>query len=580
MELEDYWGIGPKTRERLESELGTEAAIEAIESADARALTDAGLSRGRATRILRRAGGDDCMEVLATRDARSVYKDLLDLASEAALTRGAEDRIRVLTPLRSREAMEERLDAVMEAADSWSGVEAGVRETVVEAFEEYDEARGGDRAAVAVALRLREVGLTDGVFSTIAGLDVDGLEEAAEALSALDDGGVRDGVDDRLDRLRTSASEIEDLEGSAFDVLETIRQQGVGGTEELREALVGYLSRETGVSVDEIRRATPEEAADAADFVGETLRDLAGDLREQAETRQAEVREDLEASIGDAREDVDKAVKAVDDLALYLSLARFAIEYDLTRPRYREERTLAVKNARNLGLAASGEEIQPVDYALGDHGLDLPAGDRVAVLTGANSGGKTTLLETLCSVVVLASMGLPVPADSAEVRIPDAIVFHRRHASFNAGVLESTLRSIVPPLSGEGRTIMLVDEFEAITEPGSAADLLHGLLVLTVERDAIGAFVTHLAEDLRPLPEAARIDGIFAEGLSQDLELVVDYQPRFGELGRSTPEFIVSRLIANAGGREERVGFERLAESLGEQVVQRTLEDARWAGRE
>ena len=161
----------------------------------------------------------------------------------------------------------------------------------------------------------------------------------------------------------------------------------------------------------------------------------------------------------------------------------------------------------------------------------------------------------------------------------DAIVFHRRHASFNAGVLESTLRSIVPPLSGEGRTIMLVDEFEAITEPGSAADLLHGLVTLTVERDALGAFVTHLAEDLRPLPEVARVDGIFAEGLSRDLQLLVDYQPRFGEIGRSTPEFIVSRLVADAGNREERVGFGRLAESLGEAVVQRTLEDARWTGK-
>ncbi|MFB6296351.1 MAG: DNA mismatch repair protein [Halobacteriales archaeon] len=580
MALEDYWGIGPKTSERLEAELGTEAAIAAIESADVRALTEAGLRRGRATRILRRAGGGEGMEVLATRDARAVYKDLLDLASENALTTGAEDRIRVLTPLRTREAMERRLDAVMEAADSWEGLDAGVREAIVEAFADYDEARGGDRAAVTVALRLRELGVTEGVFAPIAELDVDALEDAADALSALDDGTVREGVDDRLDRLRSSASDLEELEGSAFDVLESVREQGVRGTEELREALVGYLSRETAVSVDEIRRAAPDEAADAADFVGETLRDLAGDLRDQAEDREREVREDLEASIGDARADVDAAVEAVEHIALYLSLARFAIEYDLTRPGFSDERSLAVENARNLGLEASGEELQPVDYALGDHDLDLPDGDRVSVLTGANSGGKTTLLETLCSVAILASMGLPVPADRAEVCVADAVVFHRRHASFNAGVLESTLRSIVPPLSGEGRTIMLVDEFEAITEPGSAADLLHGLVTLTVERDAIGAFVTHLAEDLRPLPEEARIDGIFAEGLSRDLDLVVDYQPRFGEIGRSTPEFIVSRLIANAGEREERVGFERLAESLGEQVVQRTLEDARWAGGE
>jgi dsDNA-specific endonuclease/ATPase MutS2 len=162
----------------------------------------------------------------------------------------------------------------------------------------------------------------------------------------------------------------------------------------------------------------------------------------------------------------------------------------------------------------------------------------------------------------------------------DSLVFHRRHASFNAGVLESTLRSIVPPLSSGGRTLMLVDEFEAITEPGSAADLLHGLVTLSVDREALGVFVTHLADDLEPLPPQARVDGIFAEGLNPDLELLVDYQPRFGTVGRSTPEFIVSRLVANASDRGERSGFETLAEAVGNDVVQRTLADARWTAGE
>ena len=166
-----------------------------------------------------------------------------------------------------------------------------------------------------------------------------------------------------------------------------------------------------------------------------------------------------------------------------------------------------------------------------------------------------------------------MPAERAEVSIFDTIVFHRRHASFNAGVLESTLKSIVPPLSSEDRTLMLVDEFEAITEPGRAADLLNGLVKLTVDRDALGVYVTHLADDLSPLPSAARIDGIFAEGLTEDLELQVDYQPRFGTIGKSTPEFIVSRLVAGAADPVERRGFEALAAAVGEEAVQRTLSE-------
>ena len=89
--------------------------------------------------------------------------------------------------------------------------------------------------------------------------------------------------------------------------------------------------------------------------------------------------------------------------------------------------------------------------------------------------------------------------------------------------------------------------------------------------------MTHLAEDLSPLPDAARIDGIFAEGLTSDLELRVDYQPQFETVGKSTPEFIVSRLVANAGDRGVRAGFEHLAGAVGEEAVQRTLSDAEWA---
>ncbi|MDY6780376.1 MAG: hypothetical protein SV760_07515, partial [Halobacteria archaeon] len=92
---------------------------------------------------------------------------------------------------------------------------------------------------------------------------------------------------------------------------------------------------------------------------------------------------------------------------------------------------------------------------------------------------------------------------------------------------------------------------------------------LTVDRGAVGVFVTHLAEDLDPLPDEGRIDGIFAEGLDNDLELQVDYQPRFGELGKSTPEFIVSRLIAESGDRNEKAGFETLARAVGVEKVQR-----------
>ena len=590
MRLEDYWGIGPKTSETLRETLGVDRAIDAVESADVRALVDAGISRGRATRILRRANGDAGVNVLATGDTRSVYDDLLSLAASYAVTEHAGDRIRVLTPCSDRETIESRLDDVLAARDAWERLDGEARTRLLDAFADYDDAGGTDRAAVETAIALRAAGFEGETFDSLDGLDDDTLREAAGALGALrgpmdgdaDELTVVEGADDELDRRRDRLAAAESLESSAFDVIDSVRDGSVRDFEAFKSGVVDHVATETGVDPGTVRSSTPDEAVDAADFVSGTLRTLVDELGAAVANREREVVEALRGQVGDADGDVERAVTAVSDIAFQLSLGRFAAEHDLSRPRLVDD-GIAVRNARSLFV---DDEVQPVSYGVGTHELthrtgredsaSPPSGDRVSVLTGANSGGKTTLLETLCSVALLASMGLPVPADEAEVGRFDRIVFHRRHASFNAGVLESTLKSVVPPLVEEGRTLMLVDEFEAITEPGRAADLLNGLVDLTVEREALGVYVTHLADDLSPLPDTARIDGIFAEGLTNDLDLRVDYQPRFGTVGRSTPEFIVSRLVANATDRSVRAGFEHLATAVGEEAVQRTLSDARW----
>jgi DNA mismatch repair protein MutS2 len=519
----------------------------------------------------------------------------------------------VLTPLLDRDAVEKRLDRVVAARDAWTGLDEAERDAVADAFAAYDEADGSDLAAVETAVALREAGLTDGPFADVGALDGDRLRDAADALADVrgsidpaggidgDDIEIATGADAELDRLREQLAAARDLADSAFDVLETVRDGSLRDFEALEAATIDHVARETGVEPATVRSAAPDEALDAADFVSGTLRALVVELEAAVDEREAAVAADIRERLGDepARNAGDgdgaegegeggdttvaRAAAAVSDAAFLLSLGRFAAENGHVRPTLVED-GIAVRNARNPFLDG---DVQPVSYGVGSHALAddpgvasadaPPAGDRVSVLTGANSGGKTTLLETLCAVALLASMGLPVPADAAEVGTFDRIVFHRRHASFNAGVLESTLKSVVPPLVADGRTLMLVDEFEAITEPGRAADLLNGLVTLTVDRGALGVYVTHLAEDLSPLPETARIDGIFAEGLTNDLELRVDYQPRFGTIGKSTPEFIVSRLVANAGDRGVRAGFEHLAGAVGEEAVQRTLSDAEWA---
>ncbi len=56
----------------------------------------------------------------------------------------------------------------------------------------------------------------------------------------------------------------------------------------------------------------------------------------------------------------------------------------------------------------------------------------------------------------------------------------------------------------------------------------------------------------------------------------MDYQPRFGTVGKSTPEFIVSRLVANASDPRRAQRVRDAATAVGEEAVQRTRSDALW----
>ena len=206
---------------------------------------------------------------------------------------------------------------------------------------------------------------------------------------------------------------------------------------------------------------------------------------------------------------------------------------------------------------------QPVSYAIGEvahlNGLN---GERVVILTGANSGGKTSLLELISQIVILAHMGFPVPAEKAWVEPLDELFFFRRkRSSYGAGAFETALRSFARSLVKEGKKLILIDEFEAITEPGAAVKIIGELLKIAHEREFYVVIVSHLGEDLKRELPFARVDGIEAQGLDENLNLIVDRQPKFGVLGKSTPELIVERLAKKKRGKEKEI-FERVWEAF------------------
>ncbi|MHB9287300.1 MutS-related protein [Halobacteriales archaeon Cl-PHB] len=359
-------------------------------------------------------------------------------------------------------------------------------------------------AAVSMAESVANDRLRDAIQErdvTIEGTDLLSLVEQGAGVDSLLQRELADEFDDAVDAARdhlVDALELRDLEDLAR---QTFTSQPTFPVEHDEDA-VGRLRDELTAARD--RRA------------GRRKRELAGDL-------------------ADLQEPSEALVDAALELDVELAIARFADDFDCTMPEVGGS-GFAIEGGRSPLLDVPFEGVEPVDYRV----------EGVALLSGVNSGGKTSLLDLVGLVVTLAHMGLPVPAESARVERISELHYHAKsQGTLDAGAFEATLRSfgdLVTEVSREKPVLVLVDELESITEPGASANIMAGILEALAERDATAVFVSHLAREIR---EAAAtdiaVDGIQADGL-EDGELVVDRTPVKGRLARSTPELIVEKL--------------------------------------
>ncbi|VVB78054.1 DNA-binding protein MutS2 [uncultured archaeon] len=198
-------------------------------------------------------------------------------------------------------------------------------------------------------------------------------------------------------------------------------------------------------------------------------------------------------------------------------------------PIFSQEFTM--ENSKNVFL----ESPQAISFSLS---LD----EKCSILTGANSGGKTTLIEHIIQIISLFNLGLPT---SGNVKIPifsEVYYFAKNKGSANKGAFETLLTQMSKIEPGTG-TIILADEIEAVTEPGVAGKIISATSSYFIEKNCFLVIATHLGYEIKDiLPQKARIDGIEAKGLNENNELIVDHNPVLGRLANSTPELIVEKL--------------------------------------
>ena len=190
------------------------------------------------------------------------------------------------------------------------------------------------------------------------------------------------------------------------------------------------------------------------------------------------------------------------------------------------------------------DDAQPISFILNDQ-------SKCSILTGANSGGKTTLLEHLLQNITLFRMGLPVLGEFRCPVFDEVYYFAKTKGSTNKGAFETLLSQMsgIVRDDSDKKVLILADEIEAVTEPGVAGKIIGATAEYFIGKGCFLVLATHLGKEIAAsLPSGARVDGIEATGLDEDFNLIVNHNPVLGRLASSTPELIVERMAGSFGG--------------------------------
>jgi DNA mismatch repair protein MutS2 len=291
----------------------------------------------------------------------------------------------------------------------------------------------------------------------------------------------------------------------------------------------------------------PSEVQYPLELDTRALLDLEQDLRCRIESRGLKSRRDLARRLADKKEIVKKLVADIMEFDFIYAIGRFALSKEMILPEMVDLPCLGFEEGRNLFLSNP----EPVSYSLGETGL-VAHTERVVVLSGVNSGGKTSLLDLISQIAILAHMGLPVPTKLCRCGLfQELYYFSKSRGTLSAGAFETAMRKFAV-VENSKRKLVMADELESITEPGASARIIACMLDELSRLGSAAVFVSHLAENVsRAAKMPVRVDGIEAEGLDEMNNLIVRRTPRYNHLARSTPELILDRLARTAKGPEQ-----------------------------
>ena len=356
---------------------------------------------------------------------------------------------------------------------------------------------GGGRAA-ALADAADELDLLADLASELSR----GLEDRPPVTLA-DGGVIRHGYDAELDELRA-------LRDGGRQYIASLQQRerertGISSLKVGFNKVFGYYLEITNahaakVPPDYERRQT---LASAERYVTPELKDYEARVlgaEERMAVREAELFGALRSAVGQAIARIQRTARVVARLDVWAALAERAVSGRYARPEVHDGFDLVLRESRHPVV----ERMMPRETFMPNDARFTEA-ERVALVTGPNMAGKSTILRQIGLCVVLAQMGAFVPAAEASIGAVDRL-FTRVGASDNLARGQSTFMVEMSETSAilhnaGPRSLVLLDEigrgtstYDGVAIAWAVTEYLH---------DRVGCktmFATHYHE-LMQLPE-------------------------------------------------------------------------------
>lgn len=269
-------------------------------------------------------------------------------------------------------------------------------------------------------------------------------------------------------------------------------------------------------------------------------------LQRQEKNAEEVVLRKLSQSIAEVIPDLERLLAIVTQLDLANARARYSIWLEANPPRFVEPtQATELRQLRHPLLVwqekhEQGNAVVPINVSMSPE-------IRVVTITGPNTGGKTVTLKTLGLAMVMAKVGLFIPAREP-VELPwfsqvladigDEQSLEQSLSTFSGHVRR--ISRILEAVADDENALVLLDEVGAGTDPSEGSALAIALLQHLSDRARLTVATTHFGELKALKYEDSRFENASVE--FDDESLSPTYRLLWGIPGRSNAMQIARRL--------------------------------------